>query len=383
MPGHAANMPSPVNGLAGSVAGFCRFARLRGLNVGIRETLDALAACRLGLLPEKNSFRLALRALLCTSKEERDLFDRLFAIYWEGRPEIPKRKSTGPAAGDSRPGRTSPLLAAMATLRKEAPESDGMSSHGACARERLQQTDFSLLSEQDQDLLEELSLRLWRRMSRRLNRRLKASSSRRQVHLRRTIRRSIPCGGEPLDLCYRNRRPRKPRLALLLDVSGSMDQYSFFLLRFVYALQHCFQRVDSFTFSTRLTCITDALRANSLNACREALAETADAWSSGTRIGDCLGEFNRGYASRVLSRRGIVIILSDGLDTGEPEALQEQLRLVKRRCRKLIWLNPLKGMAGYRPLARGIQAALPLVDAFLPAHNLDSLLELEGHLLDV
>ncbi|HMB92841.1 MAG TPA: VWA domain-containing protein, partial [Rhodothermales bacterium] len=184
----------------------------------------------------------------------------------------------------------------------------------------------------------------------------------------------------PIELSFRGRKPRKPRLVILLDVSGSMEQYSFFLLRFIYALQQHFAQVDSFLFSTRLMRVTDALKTRHLHETLRSLSNTAEAWASGTRIGECLAEFNMTYAPRVLSRSALVLILSDGLDTGEPERLERELRKLQRRAKKIIWLNPLLGMAGYQPSARGIRAALPLVDLMLPAHNLESLLRLEDYL---
>jgi uncharacterized protein with von Willebrand factor type A (vWA) domain len=266
---------------------------------------------------------------------------------------------------------------------KEAPDEAGRNTSGARAVERLQRTDFTQVPLSDQQQLEQLVLRLCRQMSLRLARRHRAARRRGPVDLRRTIRRSIATGGDPIDLRYRRRKPRKPRLVALLDVSGSMDRYSFFLFRFIYALQRHFARVDTFLFSTRLVCVNDAMRARRLPATLHHLADVADAWSSGTRIGACLQAFNDTYARDILTRDTLVLVLSDGLDTGEPALLERELLRIRRRVRKLIWLNPLLGMEGYRPLTRGIRAALPLVDAFLPAHNLESLLRLENHLRHV
>ena len=169
-------------------------------------------------------------------------------------------------------------------------------------------------------------------------------------------------------------------MIVLLDVSGSMDKYSFFLLRFIYALQCNFERVDSFVFSTELTCITDVMKSGRLPQSLASLGDRAEAWSSGTRIGACFQEFNRAFAKQLLSRNALVIILSDGLDTGEPAVLQKEMKRISSRAKKVIWLNPLKGMKDYQPIARGMSAALPMVDVFNSAHNLDSILELEKYL---
>jgi uncharacterized protein with von Willebrand factor type A (vWA) domain len=240
--------------------------------------------------------------------------------------------------------------------------------------------DFSNVSDSDLHLLEELALRLWKQMGERLTRRLRFDDKEGLVDFRRTIRRNIGRGGEPIELSYRWKKRRKTNLVVLLDVSGSMDQYSLILLRFVFALQKHFKRVDSFIFSTRLTHITQALKGNQLTSVLRILSENAHGWSGGTRIGECLEEFNRTYARSSLPRNSLVMIMSDGWDTGDPEALAAELRAIKQRARKLIWLNPLLGMADYQPVTRGMSAALPFADVFAPAHNLESLINLERHL---
>jgi hypothetical protein len=158
-----------------------------------------------------------------------------------------------------------------------------------------------------------------------------------------------------------------------------MDLYSRFLLQFLYALQNVFGRVETFTFSTRLTRVTDHLKGAPYRHALRRLTEVRD-WSGGTRIGECLADFNREWGSRVLDRTTIVILLSDGWDTGDPELLAGELLKIKRRAGRLIWLNPLLGNPAYQPLTRGMAAALPILDRFAPAHNLQSLRDLESHL---
>lgn len=184
-------------------------------------------------------------------------------------------------------------------------------------------------------------------------------------------------------LAFKRKKIRKPRLVVFLDVSGSMDKYSFYLLRFIYAIQQNFEQVESFLFSTRLSYISDILKRKQLPQTLEELTDCTEGWSSGTTMGNCFQDFNRNYAKYALSRQSIVLILSDGLDTGETEMLRRELGIISQRARKLIWLNPLKGMKDYQPLAKGMQAALPMIDVLSAAHNLDSLLELEKHLQNV
>jgi uncharacterized protein with von Willebrand factor type A (vWA) domain len=261
-----------------------------------------------------------------------------------------------------------------------ARDGEGRAVYGASAQQRLKKVDFSEVPPDDLAALEELSLRLLRRMSRRLSRRLAMSSPAERIDLRRSIRRSVAYGGEPIALAYKGRRPRKNKLVVFLDISGSMNFYSLFLVRFAYALQAHFHRVDTFLFSTNLVEITDLLRTRQLAEALRRLSQRAIGWSGGTKIGESLRQFNQLYGKKLLSRDTTFIILSDGWDTGEPEVLAAQLRAARRRVQRILWLNPLLGLKDYRPVTRGMAAALPHVDVFAPAHNLESLLALERYL---
>ena len=179
---------------------------------------------------------------------------------------------------------------------------------------------------------------------------------------------------------FRERRTRKTRIVALCDVSGSMDLYSRFLLQFLYALQGSFARVESFVFSTELRRITEALRERPYATALRGLRDSVHDWSGGTRIGACLSTFESEWG-RLVDRRTVVIVLSDGWDTGDPEELGRVLEALRMRSRRLIWLNPLLGSPGYEPLTQGMQAALPHLSVFASAHNLDSLRALERHLL--
>lgn len=186
-----------------------------------------------------------------------------------------------------------------------------------------------------------------------------------------------------MQLSRRNRKKDHYRMILLLDVSGSMDKYSFFLLKFIWSLKSTVKNIEAFVFSTRLVRITDILDRRQLDSSLMELGEHADNWSGGTRIGECLHDFNATYAKRILNGKSVTIILSDGLDSGNPEELSHEVKMIRLRTSKLIWLNPLKGMKGYQPTARGMKAAHAEVDEFASAHNLESLLELENMLSDV
>jgi uncharacterized protein len=225
--------------------------------------------------------------------------------------------------------------------------------------------------------LEAIAQRLFKEMATRLRRRMKSSRKLGVLDLNRTIRRSIATGGECVTLMHRNKKPKKKRLIVLLDVSGSMDKYSFYLLRFVCTLQQYFRQVEAFVFSTTLKRISKVLHHKQLEYTLGLLADQVDHWSSGTRIGECLESFVEKYGKRMLNGSPVVIILSDGLDTGQPQQLSTQMHRIQQRAGRTIWLNPLKGTKDYQPIARGMSEAMPWIDDFSSAHNLHSLLELE------
>lgn len=366
-----------------AILGFAAYARAHELNVGIRETQEALAIGSKGLISDKEIFRYSLKAIFCSSEENTVLFDQLFNDYW-GLPKasITSRITMKNESNLQKQSQRSLVLLGKGDKKTEGEE-EGKNVSGANASEQLRKTDFSKLSEMDSEYLERLAMDLWKQMSRRLRKKLKNSTAKGRLDLRQTIRNNIGSGGAMLELTFKNRKPAKSRLVILLDVSGSMDKYSFFLLRFILALRSHFKNIEAFIFSTKLIRITDFLKIKNLEHVLAVLSSNTDNWSSGTKIGDCLKTFNDDYRKRTLQGRSMTIILSDGLDTGEPELLANELHKIKRRTRKLIWLNPLKGMSGYQPLARGMSAALPEIDVFRSAHNLDSILELENYLTDV
>ncbi len=363
-----------------SIVAFCGFIRAQGVPVGVQQTLAALQVTKAVQVAGRRTFAHALRASLCSSKAEWDLFDSLFEAFWSDPPrQAPERLN--PAKSVTRkPAASSSLLTDASGSEASRSGDEGRMVSGASAQQRLKKVDFSEVAQSDLAALEEIAQRLLRKMSQRLSRRRRIRNLADRVDVRRTIRRSIARGGDPIALAYRGRKPQKNRLVIFLDISGSMNHYSLFLARFAYALQKHWKRVDSFLFSTNVVDITGVLRKTSLPDALQALAQTSADWSGGTKIGESLAEFNRGRGRKLLSRDTVFMILSDGWDTGEPEVLGAELRACKRRVRKLIWLNPLLGLKDYQPLTRGMLAALPHVDVFAPAHNLQSLLALEEYL---
>ncbi len=388
-----ASAVDPGSRLAERAVGFVRLLRDNGFPVGLGEAGDALRLLRELDLGRPHELRLGLRALLCCSKTDWDRFDELFELWWLHRGMRRAARASGnPGAGGARPRRTGPLiddrfgpperLARGPDAAAAAETSDRPRRTGASQAEALGETDLRHLADPDelaqvQDLCERLAARMRYRLARR--RRVRARG--RQLDLRRVIHRSIQSGGTPLRLAFRRRHPKPIRLVLILDASGSMSPYSTFFVRFLRGVLLSFRDADGFVFHTRLVHLGPALRERNTERAIERMALLAEGWAGGTRIGACLAAFNRHHAARILNGRTVVVIVSDGYDTGPPAALAAEMAELRRRARRIVWLNPLLGWPGYEPKAGGMAAALPYVDLFAPAHNLKSLAALEPALV--
>jgi uncharacterized protein with von Willebrand factor type A (vWA) domain len=373
--------------LASAMVRFGAGLREHGLPITLGQTADAVRALEHIDLADRQEVRLALRTVFVGRSEELPVFDRCFDAFWrvqiEAEPRAPGELAPSPAEAEIPgrlvdAGRQRDALALEGWGQEEAADlGEPLGVPGASDRESLMGQDFATFSADQLDEVYRLAVQIARRLAHRLSRRRRPGARRGQVDLRRTLRANLS-RGELIDLRYRRRRRRKVRLALLCDVSGSMDLYSRFLLQFLFAMQNVFGRVETFTFSTRLTRVTEHLRGRSYRAVLRRLTEVRD-WSGGTRIGESIAQLNRDWA-HLVDRQTIVIVLSDGWDTGEPELLADELAKLKRRAGRLLWLNPLLGNPSYEPLTRGMAAALPLVDDFAPAHNLTALRDLAHRL---
>jgi uncharacterized protein with von Willebrand factor type A (vWA) domain len=381
------NVPAVPRNLAAAVVQFSALLRHQGLPVTLVHVTDATRALEHLDVGDRDEIYLGLRAVFVSRPEEIPAFDRCFAAFWRAASDNDRvlQTLTPALAGEERGGEEAGT-AKQETLSLDAwgemdegsdDGDDPLSVPAASEHEALAARDFSTFSAEQLDEVYRLTLLIARRLVRRISRRRRASPRRGRVDLRRTLRANLT-RGEIIDLRFRRRKRRKVRLVLLCDVSGSMDLYSRFLMQFLFALQGVFARVDTFTFSVRLTRVTEYLRGRSYREVLKRLEAVRD-WSGGTRIGESLAEFNRGWPSLV-DRRTIVVILSDGWDTGDPDLLASELLRIKRRAGRVIWLNPLLGNPSYEPLTRGMAAALPLVDHFAAAHNLAALRDLAGKL---
>ena len=372
--------------LTTAVLRFGQMLRASGMPLTITEMMDGVRALDAVDLLDRRDVYLALRTTLVARREEFPIFDRCFETFWrfqaeEGQglegpatPAIPEEH-----AGDTGAEAAQKKVSVALEGWEETGDDDGepLEVPGVSEKEILMDQDFSSFPVEDLDEVARLTILIAKRLARRISRRKRPTRRGGVIDMRRSIRANL-MKGEIIELRRRERRRRKVRLVLLCDVSGSMDLYSRFLLQFLYALQNVFGRVETFTFSTRLTRVTEHLKGASYRTALARLTEVRD-FSGGTRIGESLQEFNARWGSLV-DRHTIVLLLSDGWDTGEPEVLANEMLAIKRKAGRLIWLNPLLGNPSYEPLTRGMAAALPLVDHFAAAHNLASLRDLAGHL---
>lgn len=386
--------PGRAPGPADRVAGFMAHLRENGLAIGVAETAAALEALSVIDPTDLWQARRALKAVCTGCADDHARFDDLFDGYWRNRG----RERTRPAsrrqdgsAGTTRNTRR-PLVEAMAqggAGRTDTPDPDGEGEAdrdgtgrlaGSKVRNMMRKDLREFLTPEDVAEAEAVAFRLARAIRDRRSRRWRAAKSGARPDLRRIARGSLASGGEPLRLYWRARPDRPARLTVLCDVSGSMQVYARVFLAFVRGLAGADLRTDAYLFHTRLIRITDALQDGDTLRAAARLSMLADGFGGGTRIGGALDTFVRGYARRLVGSRNVVLILSDGYDSGDPDRIGPALAALSRRGCRIVWLNPLKGWRGFEPVARGMAAAMPHLDLFAAANTLQSLADLEPDL---
>ena len=360
---------------------FGRLLRSLGMNVTPTQVVDVVESLNHIHIGNRSDFKDGLRALLVHRHEQIPLFDHAFELFWVARSE---NELDSLDVGSLRPQRKQqPQIEKVKDIdedqKGDAEESDDP------IRETIQTySDIDLLRQKDFARLDEDELAKMRKLMSAISWQLKPRRTRRTeqdqrgtiLDLRRTIRHNIRHGGEIVNLLKRKRKVKRRPLVLICDISGSMERYSRVLLQFIYMVSSHIDRVESFVFGTRLTRITRQLRHRDINHALSEASRTVNDWAGGTRIGESIRTFNYRWARRVLNQGAVVLIISDGWDRGDVEVLRTEMDRLHRSCYRLIWLNPLLGDVDYQPLVRGIQAALPHVDDFLPVHNLASLEQL-------
>ena len=371
---------------------FVALLRRLGITVGTGQALDATRALTLVDLSCRDDVYAALRAVLLDAHTHEPVFAAAFERFWSGlAPLIEEQAATAlgyaPARGPRPRGEGGEghkataermlVLAGDDDLMDEGDPGVADASAGQAvaysATEALRHKDFAHLTPRELAEMRRLLAALAFTPPLRRLRRSEAARGGPLLDLRRVARRNLRYGGEVLVLPRRRRKQRPRPLALLCDVSGSMDRYTRLLLRFLHATTQGLEGVETFVFGTRLTRITHQLRLRDPDRALDEVTRDVLDFAGGTRIGEAIATFNRRWARRVLGRGAIAVIISDGWDRGDPALLAAEMAHLQRSCHLLVWLNPLLGLEGYQPLTRGMSAALPYVDLFLPAHNLASL----------
>jgi uncharacterized protein with von Willebrand factor type A (vWA) domain len=392
----AARLQTNPARLTGRIVGFIDHLRINGFKVGSKES--RIAVEHLGSRPPTAlpRIRQELKILLACGKEEWQRFDDLFEAYFmaSGRTRDTARQTASPDI--RKPHKQAPLWQrhlddGAPGSGEETPQIEtetgadiaGEASGRLIAANTsvLQKTDLKNIVDPDEiRSAEELAWRLANAMRYRLSRRYRPTRRRSRIDLRRTIRAALPRGGEPIDLHRRSVPQRPVHILLFLDVSGSMKHYSRFFLQFAKGLVCSWMHTDAYIFHTRLIRVTDAVRDKNSARAMTRLALMAEGFGGGTRLGESLATFNRHYAKKAVNSRTVAIIVSDGYDTGTPEDLAAELARMKKRVKKLVWLNPLLGWKNYQPVTAAMQAARPHIDHFAAANTLESLEKLEPHL---
>ena len=378
--------------LAENVMHFARVLRAAGLPIGPGRVIDAVQALQAAGMARREDFYWTLAAVFLSKREQQDVFDQAFQIFW-GDPERLARimglilpQNDGQSGQDAQQQAGRRLAEALQAGNERAPEEErsleGKDEAGMAgsAAELLQHADFESMSGAELAQAKRLIARLRLPIAEMQTRRFRPDSRGTRIDLPATLRASLRGGGQIIALKRRSRVTRHPPLVVLCDISGSMNRYSRMFLHFLHAITNDRDRVHTLVFGTRLTNITRHLRNRDVDLAMNRVTSAIKDWAGGTRIGVCLEEFNRRWSRRLLAQNAVVLLISDGLDRDVGDGLGAQMERLHKSCRKLVWLNPLLRYEGFQPRPSGVRAMLPHVDAFLPVHNIHSLVELAHEL---
>jgi uncharacterized protein with von Willebrand factor type A (vWA) domain len=373
--------------LAENVMHFARVLRSAGLPVGPGKVLDALAALEIAGVERRDDFYWTLAAVFVDRREQFEIFDQAFHIFWRD-PKLLERvmslflPQVHGRVQDEQPEMSNRLAEALLPKDKpgespEAPQEIELDATFTVSdREVLQRADFESMTNEELAQAKRLIANLRLPIPEVRTRRLVPDSRGRRVDLRATLRASLRTGADIIPLRRRSPEFRHPPLVVLCDISGSMSRYSRMFLHFLHAITNDRDRVHTFVFGTRLTNITRHLRHRDVDVALAGVSAAVADWSGGTRIGSSIKEFNLRWSRRVLGQNAVLLLITDGLDRDLGKDLGPEMERLHKSCRKLIWLNPLLRYEGFEPRPLGVRVMLPHVDAFLPAHNIDSLISL-------
>lgn len=355
---------------------FCQFLRQKGFALGAEEEVTALESLSFIDFQSQTIFQLALKAVFCRSKTQIDAFDALFSDYWqEISKAVDAKVKAKPDPGLNSNTNTASFQALKSWLNgnnhQEVEKTAAYSIH-----QNLSAQDFSQVPADELPEMMKIIKALSKRLAAQASRRYEKTTKIKQPDLRRTLRKNMRLGGELIEIAFRRPKRNRLKLVVLCDVSKSMELYTAFLLQFIFSFGQVYRRLETFAFSTSLHCITALLKHYDFTHTLQALSTQNYGFQGGTKIGESLHTFVTDYASRLLDKRTIVIILSDGWDTGDIQLLNQSMKTLHEKSKKVIWVNPLAGYAHYRPEVAGMQTAIPYINLLAPVHNVASLRKL-------
>jgi uncharacterized protein with von Willebrand factor type A (vWA) domain len=386
-------MAEQTGRLAENIVYFARALRAAGIPVGPGAVLDALAAVKAAGVGTREDFYWTLHAVFVKRHEHSLLFDQAFRIFFRRRAYLDKLlaamlpQAPMPESEDEKPKPGAQrvqeaLLSNLGETERPKPDIEVDARLTVSDRELLQRKDFAQMSAAEIAAAKDAIKRLMLSLDEVKTRRLAPHRHGHRIDLRRTLRASLKAGGAVIDLKYLGPRSKAPPIVALLDISGSMSQYTRLFLHFLHAVTDARKRVHTFLFGTRLTNVTRALKAKDPDEALAACSANVADWSGGTRIATSLHAFNKLWARRVLTQGAVVLLITDGLERDPDDRLAFEIDRLHRSCRRLIWLNPLLRFSGFEAKAKGIRTIVPHVDELRPIHNLESMAGLVRALSD-
>ena len=362
--------------LSGNVVLLCRFLRQKGFALSATEEADALQSLAFLPIDKEQYFKEALKAILAKSKYQRQKFNEFYDEFWDQLSRAVDSKTKEAPVKKEKKSEAQKKQAQFESLKSwlnltPAEEEKEVSSFSDL--EVLTRKNFSDLSKEELRLMMQLLQKLARKLAHQKSRLNKASKKHKNLDLKRTMRANMRKGGEIQHLLFSKKKERKLKLVLLCDVSKSMDLYSRFFVHLIYAFQNSYDKIETFVFSTALHRVTEILDNYEFDKAFDTISDRVPHWSGGTTIGSCLSHFTKEYGHGMLDKKTIVLILSDGWDTGDPEIMKEAMKTIYKKTKKVVWLNPLAGNENFSPDALGMKTALPYIDILASAHNLESL----------
>ena len=355
--------------LSKNIVEFARYLRQNSFAVSIDEEIIALQALTFIDYEHREEFHLVLKSIFCKSYADLQNFDELFNNYWK---ELEKAVDSKIKSKENK-NRAKDTFRSLKSWLTKGNDAETEETATYSNIETLSHKDFSTIKEDEKDILTDIIKALSRRLAASAARRYEKSNRINIPDLKKTLRLNMRSGGELIKIQYRRPKRTRMRMVILCDVSKSMELYSRFLLQFMYAFQQVWDRIETFTFGTSLQRVTPAFRHHDFTTAFTKLTNHSETWNGGTRIGECLNTFISDYGSALTGKRTIILILSDGWDTGDVSVLQSAMQHLKKHSKKIIWLNPLAAFASYRPDTAGMKAAMPYIDVFSSAHNAASL----------